>query len=62
MFQERDLRENRDTRRSLNISELVSAKDREKQCRFELEQTTELLKRESETVQALRGEVRFGAR
>ena len=57
LLQERDLRENQDTRRTLNISELVAAKDKEKQYRFELEQMRELLKHEQERTKRLMEEV-----
>ncbi len=51
VFQERNLRESNDTRRSANITELVMLKDREKQLQFDLEQTREQLGREQGRVQ-----------
>ena len=41
----------------MNISELVAAKDKEKQYRFELEQMRELLKHEQERTKRLMEEV-----
>ena len=45
---ERGVREEQDTRRSMNISELLKTKDQEKQLEFELNQTKESLKHEQE--------------
>ncbi|XP_064652760.1 ELKS/Rab6-interacting/CAST family member 1-like isoform X2 [Lineus longissimus] len=45
---ERGLRESQDTRRSMNITELVSAKDHEKQLQFEINQLREQLNHEKE--------------
>ena len=40
------MRESQDTRRSQNITEMVVAKDREKQLQMELNQSRELLRNE----------------
>ncbi|KAK2167062.1 hypothetical protein LSH36_32g09010 [Paralvinella palmiformis] len=47
---ERSLRENNDTRRSQNITELVVIKDRENNLQFELNQVKEQLQKEKERV------------
>ena len=51
------MRESQDTRRTLNISELVAAKDKEKQYRFELDQMRELLRHEQDRTKHLMEEV-----
>ncbi len=56
--QERNLRETQDTRRSQSITDMVVTKEREKQLKFELNQTQEMLKHEQGRVKHYLEEVR----
>lgn len=57
-LQEKMLRENRDTRHSTHITELVTVRDKEKQLKFDLDQAREALKQERERVAHLMKQVR----
>lgn len=56
-LQEKMLRENRDTRHSTHITELVTVRDKEKQLKFDLDQAREVLKQERERVAHLMKQV-----
>lgn len=56
-LQEKMLRENRDTRHSTHITELVTVRDKEKQLKFDLDQAREALKQERERVAHLMKQV-----
>ncbi len=52
------MREGQDSRRTQSITELVVIKDREKNLKFELEQTKEMLRHEKERIKHYMEEVR----
>jgi hypothetical protein len=58
-IQEREFRENQETRRSLNITELVSVKDHEKQLQFDIDQLRDQLKHEQERCSHYMDQVRI---
>ena len=57
VLQEKALRENKDERRSKDITELVKLREQEKALKFEVNQAQELLQREKEHTERLMQQV-----
>ena len=58
VIQEKALRENKDDRRSKDITELVKLREQERTLKFEANQAKELLQREQEHTQRLLQQVK----
>ena len=57
MTQEKNLRDEIETRHSSNISEMVCVKEKEKELKFELDYVSEQLKKEQDRVRQIQEQV-----